>query len=488
MELLASAFLLLPIALAGLLFAIPNLRMKNHLNILGSFLTLTLASILAFEVTEKGHLFIFDHWFLVDHFTILMILITALIEVTTALYCTRYLINARLARRLSSDKLRYFFSLYQFFFFIAYLILMSNNLGIIWVGMESATLCTVLLVTLSRSSQSLEAAWKYLILCGVGLAQALLGTILLFFASERILNAHDALLWSEIAGVSHALSPPIVSLAFVFILIGFGTKAGLVPLHHWLPDAYGQSIAPVLALLSGVLLNLTLYTILRFKIIVDGTMGMSFTSPFLIGFGLLNILVAAFFLLRQREIKKLFAYSSIEHVGLICLAFGIGTPLAIFAGLLHMISHSLAKTAVFFSAGSAVQACNTNSMQQITGLLKDHPRIGLGLLLSTLALLGLPPFSLFMSELLIIFATIEHEAWLVLPLALGMLIAFSAILFHVQRMAFAPSESVTPLRIIRSSTFPVYVHLIILLIIGLLVPIFLKTMLDPIIHLMSGVV
>jgi hydrogenase-4 component F len=399
-----------------------------------------------------------------------LILMTTLVGTTTAIYCGKYLLNETLSNRLSSFKLRYFYSLYQFFFFIATLIFVSNNLGIVWVGMECATFCTVLLVSVSRSSQSLEAAWKYLIICGLGLAQALLGTILLFFATESVLSANDALLLSEITSVSHQLSQPIVGLAFVFILIGYGTKAGFFPLHNWLPDAYGESIAPVLSLLSGVLINAALYTVFRFKVIVDGSFGTEFAGHFLIGFGLINIIVASLFMLRQRELKRLFAYSSIEHVGIICFAFGIGTPLAIFAGLLHMLSHSLAKTAAFFSAGSAIQLRARILMSEITDLAKDSPGIGWGLLLSTFALIGLPPFSLFISEVLIILATIKYQAWLALPLVIGLLIAFSAMISHVQRMVFYSSGTNPDVSDVRVSVIPVYVHLMLLVAIGLLVP------------------
>lgn len=477
--------LLIPFLGSALLFFLRAGKVATLVNIGTSVLSFLISILLAFQVGKEGSLLFMNKWFYVDYFSIMLLLMSTFIGVTTAIYSAKYLLNEAYSDSHITAKFRYFYSLYQFFFFIATLILVSNNLGIIWVGMESATFCTVLLVSVSRTSQSLEAAWKYLIICGLGLAQALLGTILLFFATERVLSPNDALLWSEITGVSHLLSQPIIGLALVFVLIGYGTKAGFFPLHNWLPDVYGESIAPVLSLLSGVLLNITLYTILRFKIIVDGSMGASFAGNFLIGFGLLNIIIASLFMLRQREVKRLFAYSSIKHVGIICFAFGLGTPLAIFAGLVHMLSHSLAKTAAFFSVGSAIQCRGTLLLNQITDLTKDSPAIGWGLLLSTFALIGLPPFSLFLSEILIIFATLQKEIWLVLPLVMGLLIAFSAMIFHVQRMTFYSSETTTVPSTIKTSTLPIYLHLFLLAIIGISIPFVMMTVSGSIVHLMS---
>src|SRR4030081_1394053 len=244
--------------------------------------------------------------------------------------------------RVNAARLRLYQSMYQLFTFTMLLCLLSNNVGVMGVARAGATLSTVLLVSLSRPPASLEAAWKYFILCSVGLAQALFGTILLYFSAEKVLGpGGTSLLWTHLHQVRGQLEPTVLSLAFVFLLVGYGTKVGLVPLHNWLPDAHAEGPTPISAVLSGLLLNVALYAVVRSKVITDGALERPFASALLMGFGLVSVAVAAFFLSRQRDVKRMFAYSSIEHMGLIAFAFGLGGPIANFAGLLHMTVHSL---------------------------------------------------------------------------------------------------------------------------------------------------
>src|SRR6185369_5537656 len=264
-------------------------------------------------------------------------------------------------------------------------------------------LSTVLLVTLYRTPASLEAGWKYFILCGVGIAQALFGTILLYFAAEKVLGAGGtALLWTHLDAVKGELEPTVLSVAFVFLLVGFGTKVGLVPLHNWLPDAHAEGPTPISAVLSGLLLNVGLYAVVRSKVLVDGALERNFSGGLMMGFGLLSVVVAAFFLSRQKDIKRMFAYSSLEHMGLMTFAFGMGGPVAAFAGLLHMTVHSLTKSAIFFTVGHASQAAGTQVMDEIRGLIKVSPTVAWGLMIGSLAILGMPPFGVFASEFLIV--------------------------------------------------------------------------------------
>src|SRR5947199_5498809 len=274
--------------------------------------------------------------------------------------------------------------MYQLFSFTMLLCLLSNNVGVLWVALDGATLSTVLLVSLYRTPASLEAAWKYFILCSVGIAQALFGTILLYFAAEKVLGpGGDALLWTHLYAVRGELEPTVLSLAFVFLLVGYGTKAGLVPLHNWLPDAHAEGPTPISAVLSGLLLNVALYALIRCKVITDGALERPFASTLLMAFGLLSVVVAAFFLSRQRDVKRMFAYSSIEHMGLITFAFGLGGPVASFAGLLHMTLHSLTKSAIFFAVGHAAQKSGTQVMENIRGLIAISPKVGWALMLGT---------------------------------------------------------------------------------------------------------
>jgi hydrogenase-4 component F len=371
--------------------------------------------------------------------------------------------------RLTARMLRLYHSMYQLFIFTMLLALLTNNMGILWVAMEAATLTTVLLVSLYRTPASVEAAWKYFILCGVGIAQALFGTILLYFAAEKVLGAGGtALLWTHLNEVKGELEPTVLSLSFVFLLVGYGTKVGLVPLHNWLPDAHSEGPTPMSAVLSGLLLNVALYAVVRCKVLVDGALQSRFAGDLMMGFGLLSVVVAAFFLWRQRDVKRMFAYSSIEHMGLMTFAFGMGGPVATFAGLLHMTVHSLTKSAIFFAVGHAAQKTGTQVMDEIRGLVVTSPTIGWGLMLGSVAILGMPPFGVFASEFLLLTAAMQQQPWATPILLLALGVAFAAIFIRVQAMVFGDT---TAKRLPHPpALIPVFVHLAIVLMLGLYVP------------------
>jgi hydrogenase-4 component F len=371
--------------------------------------------------------------------------------------------------RLSAARLRLYHSMYQLFNFTMLLALLTNNMGILWVALEAATLTTVLLVSLYRTPASLEAAWKYFILCGVGIAQALFGTILLYFAAEKLLGLEGgALLWTELNGVKADLEPTVLSLAFVFLLVGYGTKVGLVPLHNWLPDAHAEGPTPVSAVLSGLLLNVALYAVVRCKVLVEGSVHTLFAKELMMGFGLVSVVVAAFLLSRQRDIKRLFAYSSIEHMGIITFAFGMGGPVANFAGMLHMTVHSLTKSAIFFAVGHATQKAGTQLMEGIRGLITVSPMIGWALALGTLAILGMPPFGVFASEFLILTTAMREQPWATPFLLLALGVAFASVFGRVLPMVFGET-SVKPLAH-SPALLPVFLHLGLGLMLGLYVP------------------
>ncbi len=333
--------------------------------------------------------------------------------------------------------------MYQLFNCTMLVALLTNNMGILWVAMEAATLTTVLLVSLYRTPASLEAAWKYFILCGVGIAQALFGTILLYFAAEKLLGAGGgALLWTELDDVKGQLEPTVLSIAFVFLLVGYGTKVGLVPLHNWLPDAHAEGPTPVSAVLSGLLLNVALYAVVRCKVLVEGSLHTSFARELMMGFGLLSVVVAALLLSRQKDVKRLFAYSSVEHMGIITFAFGMGGPVANFAALLHMTVHSLTKSAIFFTVGHAAQKTGTQIMDEIRGLITTSPMLGWGLVLGTLAILGMPPFGVFASEFLILdHRDAASSPWATPFLLAALGLAFAAVFSKVQPMVFGESTA-----------------------------------------------
>jgi hydrogenase-4 component F len=466
------AVLVVPLAGALLLAAIGERAWASRVNVAVSLLTWLASIALTARVITDGPLLVAGKLLFVDSFNVFLVALTAFVGFTTAIFSQPYMRIEQSHGRLTPARLRLYHSMYQVFNFTMLLALLTNNMGILWVALEAATLATVLLVSLYRTPASLEAAWKYFILCGVGIAQALFGTILLYFAAERLLGAGGgALLWTELNAVKGQLEPTVLSLAFVFLLVGYGTKVGLVPLHNWLPDAHAEGPTPVSAVLSGLLLNVALYAVIRCKVLVEGSLQSSFARELLMGFGLLSVVVAAFLLSRQKDVKRLFAYSSIEHMGIITFAFGMGGPIASFAGLLHMTVHSLTKSAIFFVVGHAAQKAGTQLIDGIRGMITVSPVIGWGLALGSLAILGMPPFGVFASEFLILTSAMREHPWATPFLLIALGVAFAAVFSKVQPMVFG--ESTAARLPYRPAMVPVFVHLGLVLMLGLWIPPFL---------------
>lgn len=465
------ALLLALPAIGAAVFALAGAyRHAPELNVGFALATFLAACALTVRVIAHGGLLLGREQFFIDPFNAFLVALTALVGFTTALFSRPYMRIEIAHGRLTARRLRLYHSMYQLFTFTMLLALTTNNLGLMWVAMEAATLSTVLLVALYRTAASLEAGWKYFILCGVGIAQALFGTILLYFAAERALGAEGvtALLWTHLHAVKGQLEPGVLSLAFVFLLVGYGTKVGLAPLHNWLPDAHAEGPTPISAVLSGLLLNVAMYAVVRCKVLVEGSLHSGMPGRMLMGFGLASVVLASFLLWRQRDIKRLFAYSSIEHMGLIAFAFGMGGTVASFAALLHMTVHSLTKSAIFFSVGHAAQKAGSQLMENIRGLITLSPTVGWGLMMGTLAILGLPPFGVFASEFLILTTAMREQPWAI-PVLLGALgVAFAAIFGRVQPMVFGDSGV---RRLPHApALLPVFAHLAIVLMLGLYIP------------------
>jgi len=458
-----------PLLGAAVLAVLGGRRYAAELNALASLATLAAAATLVLQVIRHGPMLVWHEQFFIDPFNVFLVGLTAFVGFTTALFSRPYMRIEEHKGRITPRRLRLYHSMYQLFMAAMLLALLTNNMGLLWVAMEAATLSTVLLVSLYRTRASLEAAWKYFILCGVGIAQALFGTILLYFAAEGLLGGEGmtALLWTRLDAVKAHLEPTVLALAFVFLLVGYGTKVGLAPLHNWLPDAHAEGPTPVSAVLSGLLLNVALYAVIRCKVLVEGSIRY-LPGRMLMGFGLLSAILAAFFLWRQRDIKRLFAYSSIEHMGIVTFAFGMGGPVANFAALLHMTVHSLTKSAIFFAAGHASQTAGTQRMDGIRGLLVLSPTIGWGLMLGTLAILGLPPFGVFASEFLILTTAMRDHPWATPILLAALAVAFAAIFGRVQPMVFGETQS--PPLPHSPALLPVFVHLAMVLTLGVYMP------------------
>jgi hydrogenase-4 component F len=463
------ALLLTPLLGGALLAWLGSRSWAAELNSLMSFFTFIAAVVLTIRVIDAGPQVAFHEQFFIDQFNVFLVALTAFVAFTTSLFSRPYMRIEQHHGRLSMSMLHLYYSMYQLFTFTMLVALTTNNMGIIWVSMEAATLTTVLLVSLYRTPASLEAAWKYFILCGVGIALALFGTILMYFAAQHVLGEGDtALLWTHLNQVKAHLEPTVLKLAFVFLLIGYGTKIGLVPLHSWLPDAHAEGPTPVSAVLSGLLLNVALTAVMRSKVLVDGSLSTHFAGNLMMGFGLLSVAVASLSLSRQKDIKRMFAFSSIEHMGLITFAFGMGGPVATFAAMLHMTMHSLTKSAIFFAVGHSVQKSGTQLMANIRGMIQISPTVGWGLMLGTLAILGMPPFGVFSSEFLIITTAMHAYPWATPILLISLGIAFAAIFGKIQPIVFGET---TARHLPHSpALIPVFLHLLLVLMLGLYMP------------------
>jgi hydrogenase-4 component F len=364
--------------------------------------------------------------------------------------------------------------MYQVMMFGMNLALLVNNIGLMWVAIELATLATVLMVGIYRTHEALEAAWKYFILASVGIAFALFGTILVYMSAVPVVGEGlPGMTWTILVAKVSTFDPALLSVAFIFLFLGYGTKVGLAPLHAWLPDAHAEGPTPISAVLSGLLLNVALYAILRFKMLMALNSHAIAPGPLMVIIGLISLVFAAFMLYRRRDIKRLFAYSSIEHMGIIVFAFGMGGPLANFAGLLQMTMHSLTKSGIFFTVGHIAQVKGTQKIADIRGLTETHPLLGWSLIVGVLAIAGMPPLGIFMSEFLVVSSTFARSPLLAIPLVFGLLVAFGALLLRVQGFAFGePTGNTTP---VRASYLPIFAHFALVLVAGLYLPPMLVT-------------
>ncbi len=458
-----GAVLVIPALSAAVLALLPDDRTSARLNALAAFLTLACALVLLVERPTPGRFLI------VDDLNVVFIVLSTFVGFTTSVFSGSYIAHELEIGRLSPAYLRFYHAMYQTLMFGMNLALLSNNVGLMWVAVELATLTTVLMVGIYRTPAALEAAWKYFLLGSVGIALALFGTILVYLAARSVVGEGlDAMAWNVLVDKAPSFDPALLNLAFVFLLLGYGTKVGLVPLHAWLPDAHAEGPTPISAVLSGLLLNVALFAVLRFKTIMSANPAALAPGPLMVSLGLLSVVFASFMLYRRHDIKRLFAYSSIEHMGIITFAFGMGGPLANFAGLLHMILHSLTKSAIFYCVGHIAQVKGTQQMSEIRGLTVSHPVLGWGLALGVLAIAGLPPMGIFMTEFLIVTSTFAREPALAVVLGLSLLVALGALLLRLNGLAFGdPQGNNEPSK---ASFAPVFAHFALVLGAGIWLP------------------
>ena len=459
-----AAVLIVPVGGATLLALVPGYRASARLNIVIS-LTTFLSAVSLFVVDRP----VPGTYMLVDDLNIVFIVLNTFVGFTTSIFSGSYIAHELETGRLTTTNLRFYHAMYQIMMFGMNLAFVSGNIGLMWVAVELATLTTVVMVGMYRTHEALEAAWKYFILGSVGIAFALFGTILVYMAARPVLGeGQDAMVWTNLIAKASAFDPALLNVAFVFLLLGYGTKVGLAPLHAWLPDAHAEGPTPISAVLSGLLLNVALYAVLRFKMLLAANPDAITPGPLMVTMGLVSLIFAAFMLYRRRDIKRLFAYSSIEHMGIIVFAFGMGGALANFAGLLHMVMHSLTKSAIFYAVGHIAQAKGTQKIADIRGLTVTHPALGWGLVIGVVAIAGMPPFGVFMSEFLVVTSTFARQPVLAILLVFGLLVAFGALLLRVTDLAFGEPQGNTARA--EASYVPMYVHFALVLIAGIYLP------------------
>ena len=470
--------LLVPLILSLVMFAMRWLgkravRLVELIHVVSISVVLVLGVLVVQGVLLHGSVVAFNDWLHVDALAAVFLGIVVVVSFLVGLYSLGYIRNDVKNGELNDLQVSLYYGLFNLFLFTMLLVVTANNIIIMWVAVEATTLGSAFLVGIYGHRSSLEAAWKYVIICTVGVAFGLYGTILVYSDAVNFLQEPGAaVLWTQIVQSAKALDPTLLKLAFVFVLIGFGTKAGIFPMHAWLPDAHSEAPSPVSAMLSAVLLNCALLVVIRFSIILNEGIGPEFTQNIFLIFGGLSVTASALFMYVQRDIKRLLAYSSVENIGLIVLGFGIGGPFGILAALLQAINHSLVKSLMFCTSGNILMKYHTRDLGKVKGMIQVAPFTSLLLMVGALALVGSPPFNIFISKFSIISAGIASGwVWLMILCVIFLAIVFAAFLRMISSSVFGETpENVTKGEIKLTILAPVAVLMLLVLMFGLYLP------------------
>ncbi|HJV46877.1 MAG TPA: hydrogenase 4 subunit F [Bacillota bacterium] len=483
-----SGLLLTPVFTGLTVWGIRNKQLCEWIHLFGSVLTVIFGLKIAYFVFTGTPFSAWNDFIYIDALSAFNISITMLVSLTAALYSIGYIRHELHDNTITGEQFHRYYLWYHFFIVSMLGVSVTNNIGFLWVAIELTTLVSALLVGFYQRGTSLEAAWKYLIMGSVGIAFALLGIILLYISGIDVLGEeHQALNWTVLNHVASMLNPQWMTLAFIFILVGFGTKAGFAPMHFWLPDAHSQAPSPISAVLSGVLLNTAFYGILRIYVIANQTLGAS-VHTWLLGFGLLSVAITVPFILVQHDLKRMLAYSSVEHMGIITLGIGIGGPLGIYGALLHMFNHSMTKSLLFLAAGNLNQVYHSKRMDRILGMIKTTPVTGILFVIAIFAITGLPPFNLFVSEFTIMLAGFrENSMWASILFIIFIGFIFAGMLFYTMKMAFGQTPlKVKPKPLSKWSTTALFIPLIFVIGFGIYVPSFMTDILNQVALILKG--
>lgn len=486
---LLPILVLLPLLCGGASLVLNSARTVLRFCAAGTLATAALAAGAAALAFRSGPLSAAGQWFRLDALSAYHLCLMGLVFTLCALYGLIYFADEIDAGHFPLKTARRYGGLWFGSLAAMILVLVSNNLGVMWVGIEATTLLTAFLICIHASPGALEAMWKYLVMCSVGVAVAFTGTLLIAASTGAgAVHGADALLWSSLYESAARLDPELLKAGFLFLVVGYGTKAGLAPMHNWLPDAHSQAPAPVSAIFSGFLLNAALYCILRCLPVVEAATGNTgWARGVLAVLGTLSVLVAAVFIVAQRDVKRLLAYSSVEHIGIMALGVGLGGAGSV-AALLHMLGHSLAKPLAFFCSGRVGQACGTHDMRRMTGMLRISPVWGRGLLVGLLALVGVAPGAIFLSEFLVLKAAVEAGSfWIAAAFLAGLAIVFIGILRHAIALAWDPPPAdVAPRPAGAGEALLVMVPVAALLVLGVWLPAPLQAALSQASALLGG--
>lgn len=461
---LTFAMVAAPAAAIILILFLRRPRAAEALNLAAS--TVSLLAILAILFNRPaGDITFWASYVIIDGLGTWTILCAAIVYFLASLYAVGYM------RMLGEeDRLHRFYAMFAGFGLSTLVGPMMNNAGLYWIAIELTTLISTFLIAFEREAASIEAAWKYIIVVSAGISLALLGTVLFYWSGTFVLGPTYDMTWKTLQDVAPRLNPALVSLSFLLVLIGYGTKVGLAPMHTWLPDAHSEGPAPVSALLSGALLNTAMVGIVRYLVVADAAGISTLARGTLLALGAFSLLVAALFIVRQKGVKRLMAYSSVEHMGVIALGFGFGGPLGTAGALYHMLNHSLNKSAMFFGAGAVMRAYQTKRIPSIRHVMRQLPVLGGLWLAGAIAITGAPPFALFLSELTIIRAGIANSHYFLIGLmAVLLVIIFVGFLNHFRTMYFedgeTPPAKATPIGL--WLVVPMWLALVPLLVMGL---------------------
>jgi hydrogenase-4 component F len=467
---LLFTIIILPLASALVAFGLKDRQVKwiELASMLSMGIVLAL-SLFAAYLTSTGVMVASSVWFELDPLSAIILSVIAFVGTNAMLYSSGYLSEEEKKGYVTPKKMREYYILLNAFLFAMFLAASTTSPVLMWIAIEATTLATVFLISFYNKTSSIEAAWKYVVINSVGLLLGFFGMILLI-ASIGATGGESLLSWSDLRMIAGGASPLAAHVAFIFILVGFGTKVGLAPMHTWLPDAHSKAPVPISALLSGVLLNVAFLALVRFKGIVDTVSADHFAGNLMIGFGLLSVVIVAFTLLRQKHYKRLFAYSSIENMGLIAIGTGVG-GIGAMGAVLHIIYHALTKSMLFMSSGNIFLKYSSTKIDSVRGMIRTLPKTSIVFFLGIFILVGMPPFGIFASKFAILSAATNTSIYLLVALLLALILVFVGFLRHAALMLYGEPNGEIAIGEHNSLTLiPLFVILVVLIVLSLYVP------------------